>query len=443
MDIRTLYSIFRKAGRVTTDTRSLSGGELFFALRGERFDGNDYALQALEKGACGVVVSADSPVAQTADPRVIPVPDTLATLQDLARFHRGYTGPENGYRRLPVIGLTGTNGKTTTKELVTRVLSAKFAVCATQGNLNNDIGVPLTLLGIVHGKTQLAVVEMGASHPDDIGKLVRVCEPDFGLITNVGKAHLLGFGSFEGVKRAKGMLYDYLSAHGGTAFVNGDDPDLCGMAADRAGMAVVPYGLGRAFAQVIPSDAQHPYLRMRFPDGELQTHLSGAYNAANVMAALGVGAYFGVETADARAAVASYVPTNNRSQLQQTGRNTLIVDAYNANPSSMAAALENLRTAVHPRKAALLGEMRELGADALEEHRAVLRRVLLLSLERVCLVGEEFRRAALEENVSDRVECYETSEALAAALAVHPLEGCLVLVKGSRGTMMEKAVPAL
>ncbi len=444
MEIESLYDLYRReSGKVTTDSRAISGGEWFFALRGENFDGNEYAAAALEKGAVRAVVSADSPAAASGDPRMIPVPDTLAALQALARAHRRHVGEDNGFRKVPVIGLTGTNGKTTTKELITRVLASRFAVTATQGNLNNDIGVPLTVLGIEHGRTQLAVVEMGASHPDDIGKLVKVCEPDFGLITNVGKAHLLGFGSFDGVKKAKGMLYDYLNLNGGLAFLNADDPDLCAMAAERKGLKTQQYGLSLSGVRVLPSDAGHPFLRMAFPGGVLETHLSGAYNATNVMAAIGVGQYFGVTLEEALKAIAAYEPKNNRSQMEKTDRNILIVDAYNANPSSMAAALENLRLADHPHKAALLGEMRELGADSAAEHRAVLRHVLSLGLDRICLVGEEFGKAAFDEDVLDRVECFLTSVELADRLAEKPLEGCLVLVKGSRGTMMEKTIPAL
>ena len=230
MDIQGLYSLFKECSSVTTDSRNISGGELFVALKGENFNGNEFALKALEAGAKYAVVDAASTAAVSGDERVIPVPDTLQTLKDLARYHRENTFVAG--KRLTVIGLTGTNGKTTTKELITRVLSSKYNVTATRGNLHNDIGVPLSLLSI-NGDTELAVIEMGANHPDDISKLVNVCEPDYGLITNVGRAHLLGFGSFEGVKKAKGQLYDYLAAHGGQAFVNADDPDLMAMAAAR------------------------------------------------------------------------------------------------------------------------------------------------------------------------------------------------------------------
>ena len=264
MSIQDLYSIFRRCTRVTTDSRTIEGGELFFALKGENFDGNEYALKALELGAGYAVVAEDSPAASSGDPRVIAFPDTLAALQALARHHRENTFVDG--KRLTVIGLTGTNGKTTTKELITRVLSTKYNVTATKGNLNNDIGVPLSLLSI-DGDTQLAVIEMGANHPDDIFKLVNVCEPDYGLITNVGKAHLLGFGSFEGVKKAKGQLYDYLAAHGGRIFLNADDTDLSAMAAERwpSTDSVIPYGIGFWNAIVLPSNAGHPFLRLAIP----------------------------------------------------------------------------------------------------------------------------------------------------------------------------------
>ena len=391
MDIQGLYSLFKECSSVTTDSRNISGGELFVALKGENFNGNEFALKALEAGAKYAVVDAASTAAVSGDERVIPVPDTLQTLKDLARYHRENTFVAG--KRLTVIGLTGTNGKTTTKELITRVLSSKYNVTATRGNLNNDLGVPLSLLSI-NGDTELAVIEMGANHPDDISKLVNVCEPDYGLITNVGRAHLLGFGSFEGVKKAKGQLYDYLAAHGGQAFVNADDPDLMAMAADRWPQSggstpltnrVIHYGLTSLQAEVLPSSAEHPYLRMRLPDGLLvETHLAGAYNATNVAAALAVGQHFGVSLEEGIKAVSEYIPKNNRSQLEKTDRNILIQDAYNANPTSMAAALDNLGHVEAFRKAALLGDMRELGEESLAEHKKILSQVLSMGLDFVC-----------------------------------------------------------
>ncbi len=441
MEISELYQIYQACGgRVTTDSRTLQGGELFFALKGENFDGNQYALKALEAGAAWAVVNADAGVSGE---KVIPVPDTLEALRALARYHREHTLVDG--ERLTVIGLTGTNGKTTTKELIRSVLAKKYVVTATEGNLNNDIGVPLSLLKI-HDKTQLAIIEMGASHPDDIRHLVEVAEPDFGLITNVGKAHLLGFGSFEGVKKAKGQLYDYIAQHGKAIFLNADDPDLSAMAAGR-GLATVPYGLQTWGVMVLPSDASHPYLRMAIPSEEdpdtllgLETHLVGAYNAANVLAAIAVGRYFDVPLDDAMQAVSEYVPANSRSQMSRTGKNTLILDAYNANPTSMAAALDNFAAILEPAKVALLGDMRELGADSVAEHVAIVRK---LGSQPACLVGEEFKKALDITGMPDTVRWFATSDDLAAWLQEHPLTGHLILVKGSRGIRMEKVVPSL
>lgn len=451
MDLERLYSIFLSCNGVNTDSRTISQGQLFFALKGENFDGNEYAMRALELGACCAVVSEDSPVAKSGDSRIFPVPDTLAALQDLARHHRLSVRVDG--RPLTVLGLTGTNGKTTTKELVTRVLAAKYNVTATRGNLNNDIGVPLTLLGI-RPETQIAVVEMGANHPDDIAKLVSVCLPDCGLITNVGKAHLLGFGSIEGVKAAKGRLYDFLNGRGGTIFLNADDSVLEEMAALRTGLKIVRYGVNYWNAMVLPSDSSHPYLRMAIPETvgggkdpdcmlALETHLSGAYNAANACAAISVGLHFGVPFEEALASIGEYVPSNNRSQMEKTEHNILIKDAYNANPTSMAAALKNLDSVVAPFKAALLGDMRELGNESLREHIAVLDRLGSMNLGLVCLVGEEFGRAIKEAGGRDDVKWFPTSADLAIWLSDNPVSGATVLVKGSRGIMMEKVIPSL
>lgn len=463
MDVQKLYSAFLECGRVTTDSRAISGGEMFFGLKGDNFDGNEYALMALEAGAAYAVVDEGSAAAASEDPRVIVVPDTLEALQALARHHRENTFVDG--KRLTVIGLTGTNGKTTTKELITRVLSVKYKVTSTQGNLNNDIGVPLSVLNI-NSETQLAVIEMGANHPDDIEKLVKVCEPDYGLITNVGKAHLLGFGSFEGVKKAKGKLYDYISEHGGSIFLNADDENLVAMAAERKGLKVIEYGIGYWNALVLPSDAEHPFVRMAIPDSVaslvaepveatdrtenllgLETHLAGSYNANNIAAAIAVGLHFGVSLEDAIQAVSKYIPKNNRSQLEKTDRNILIEDAYNANPTSMAAALENLATVQAPLKAAMLGDMRELGEESVAEHIAILKKVLSMHLDLVCLVGEEFRKAL--EEVTEPVEetsntkWFPTSDDLVAWLKENPVSDHTILIKGSRGIRMEKILSEL
>ncbi|MGN1215306.1 MAG: UDP-N-acetylmuramoyl-tripeptide--D-alanyl-D-alanine ligase [Candidatus Cryptobacteroides sp.] len=451
MDLERLYSIFLSCSGVNTDSRTISQGQLFFALKGENFDGNEYAMRALELGACCAVVSEDSEAARSGDPRIFPVPDTLAALTGLARHHRQSVSVDG--RPLTVLGLTGTNGKTTTKELVSRVLATKYNVTATKGNLNNDIGVPLTLLGI-GPETQIAVVEMGANHPDDIAKLVNVCLPDCGLITNVGKAHLLGFGSIEGVKAAKGRLYDFLGGQSGTIFLNADDPVLEEMASSRTGLKIVRYGVNHWNAMVLPSDPVHPYLRMAIPETvgggkdpdcllALETHLSGVYNAANACAAISVGLHFGVPFEEALAAIGEYVPSNNRSQMEKTGRNILIKDAYNANPTSMAAALDNLDSIIAPFKVALLGDMRELGKESLKEHIAVLDRLGKMDLGLVCLVGEEFGKAISESGCREDVRWFPTSGDLVLWLLDNPVSGATVLVKGSRGTMMEKVIPSL
>ncbi len=449
MEIINIYNRYKKCGgRVTTDTRTLEGGEMFFALKGENFDGNEYALKALELGAACAVVNAASAVASVEDERLIKVEDTLKTLQELARWHRSMTIVDG--KPLTVIALTGTNGKTTTKELVREVLSVKYKVTATEGNLNNNIGVPLTLLKI-NSETRLAVVEMGASHPGDIKELVDIALPNFGLITNVGKAHLLGFGSFEGVMNTKGELYDYLRRTSDKVFVNVDNPYLCRMASERglhndperADSLVIPYGVGYSGAVVLPSDNDHPYLRIQMGSKVLNTNLVGSYNADNVMAALAVGLYFGVPIEDAHRAIESYIPSNNRSQLTRTGRNTLIVDAYNANPSSMAVALNNLDSVVSDRKVALLGNMLELGDDSAALHNEVIDKALSMNLSLLCLVGPEFAKCAQAYPAGDTLRYFDTSDDLSAWLSANPFSSATVLIKGSRGSRMEKTIEVL
>jgi len=417
MEIKDLYNIFLQSAGVCTDTRTLKKNQLFFALKGENFDGNRFALQALEQGASYAVAGEDL---QAEDTRLIKVPDTLETLKALASYHRRQL-------RIPVIGLTGTNGKTTTKELIKTALGAAYRVSATEGNLNNEIGVPLTVLKI-GPRAQIAIVEMGASHPEDLKPLLAVAQPNLGLITNVGKAHLEGFGSYEGVKHAKGLLYDYLKEHDGVVFANADDPVLQEMLAQR-GLEAIGYT-----KEGIKVTAD-PFLEMEWEDASLQTQLVGAYNAANVLAALKLAWYFDVPREDALQAIASYVPSNNRSQLVKTEKNTLIVDAYNANPSSMGVALDNLAQ-MKGRKVAMLGDMRELGADAAAEHDRIVAR--LEGME-AYLVGEEFTRAA----AGKPYKTFAKSEDLAKYLTEHPLEGCTILLKGSHSISMEKIIPSL
>lgn len=423
--------------RVNTDSRVIEGGEIFFALRGENFDGNAYAMKALQDGARWAVVNRDADL--PGDERLIKVDDPFTTLQQLAVYHRNHVLEG---RRLPVIGLTGTNGKTTTKELISAVLARKFKVTATQGNLNNDIGVPLSILKITP-ETQIAVIEMGASHPDDIAKLVQVSQPDYGLITNVGRAHLLGFGSFEGVKAAKGELYKYLSSRNGSVvFLNNDDSELRSMSVEWVKSHIWPYGVRYDGARVLETSPQKPFLRIRLKDGTtVCTNLVGSYNASNVMAALAVGRYFGVPDADAVAAVQEYVPKNNRSQLQRSACNTLIVDAYNANPTSMGAALDNFGAMNAASKLALLGDMRELGEESLNEHRKIVRRLHEENIPAI-VVGEEFGKALKAEGL-ELQGWFETSDALASFLEQHPVKDSAVLIKGSRGIRMEKVIEKL
>ena len=467
MEIISIYNKFKECGVVTTDTRTLKGGEMFFALKGENFDGNEYALKALELGARYAVVNRGSKVGTDcaaglldadAAGRLILVDDTLKTLQDLARWHRSMTFVDG--KPLTVIALTGTNGKTTTKELIREVLSVKYRVTATEGNLNNSIGVPLTLLKI-NSETQLAVVEMGASHPGDIKELVDIALPNYGLITNVGKAHLLGFGSFDGVKSTKGELYDYLRRTADKAFINVDNPHLCQMASERNMQheserpysLLLPYGLDYQGGVVLFSDAEHPFLRILCGGTIINTNLVGSYNADNVMAAIAVGVHFGVSFEDAVKAIEAYVPANKRSQMTKTERNTLIVDAYNANPTSMAAALENFSNVAAECKVALLGDMLELGDESVAEHVAVIKSACSRGLAHVYFVGKEFQSAsgalASELGVEAAGQMlsvahfFTTSDDLAAHLASAHLSGATILIKGSRGTRMENVIPVL
>ena len=421
-----LYEAFKSSSGVSTDSRRIEPGVMFFALRGANFDGNRFAASALEAGAAWAVVSKDCGIPDGG--RYIAVDDTLKALQALARKHR------SGFR-IPVLGLTGTNGKTTTKELVCAVLSAKYRVTATIGNLNNHIGVPLTLLRLTD-RTEMAVVEMGANHPGEIAELAAIALPDYGLITNVGKAHLEGFGSFDGVKRAKGELYDYLQRTGDTAFLNADDPELCAMAAQRPELKTVRYGVYASGAEILPVSAAEPYLRLRLPEGlTVSTHLIGSYNASNVMAAVCIGRYFGVPLEDAAGAVESYVPSNLRSQLERTGNNLLVLDTYNANPSSMKASLSNFAASQFDHKVMILGQMLELGKDSVPEHCRVMETAAGIGdCERVLFVGEEFLKAAdaRPELAADGrfTFCRDVEEAR-GILERKPLRGCSILLKGS------------
>ncbi|MGN0058600.1 MAG: UDP-N-acetylmuramoyl-tripeptide--D-alanyl-D-alanine ligase [Phocaeicola plebeius] len=382
--IEEIYRLFQECGEVTTDSRHCPKGSMFIALKGATFNGNAFAAQAVQAG-CRYALVDEAAYADPACPAIVQVDDCLQTLQQLARFHRRKLGTR-------IVGVTGTNGKTTTKELLSAVLKQTYRVLATQGNLNNAIGVPLTLLRLTEAD-EVAVVEMGASHPGDIRELVEIVEPDYGLITNVGLAHLQGFGSLEGVIRTKGELYDYLRTRpeGATVFLQNENPYLNEIA---HGLRCLRYGQSEGLYVSGRVTGCSPFLKFRWTaDGtshDVQTRLIGAYNLDNALAAVAVGRFFAVGDEQICQALATYEPQNNRSQLKQTARNRLVVDAYNANPTSMRAALLNFRQMEAPRKMVILGDMKELGASSGEEHRQIVELLKTCSFDRVVLVGPEF-----------------------------------------------------
>ncbi len=488
--IQKLYDTYLRTRTVTTDSRQLTPGCLFFALKGEHFDGNAFVPQALEQGAA-VCVTSDG--RYRGDERCVVVDDVLAALQQLAAEHRRHLD-------IPVIGITGTNGKTTTKELVTAVLARRYRVSATKGNFNNHLGVPLTLLAIPQ-EAEIAVVEMGANHPGEIEQLCRIADPDCGLITNVGRAHLEGFGSFEGVVQTKTELYRYLGAKGSEMGVNGsertkpvlfvnadserlmheaerlatipglrsvipayqpDNPAFVPSAIERTPLSLLTYGTGSdadvrgtlvrlevggrrsevasAFQpptsdfQLPPSDLQpppSPYLHFYFEVGDnvynVRTHLLGAYNLDNCLAATAVGLHFGVEPFDIKEAIEAYMPSNNRSQYKRTERNELYLDCYNANPSSMAAAIASFGQLEAARKVAIIGGMHELGRDEHKEHQRLVEQLAECGLDQCLLVGPKFDGLTLPHPMRH----FADTDTLRAHLQQHPLAGATVLVKGS------------
>lgn len=483
MEIESLYSLFRAHPNVSTDSRAVAPGSLYFALRGEQFDGNAFAGDALARGAAFAII--DNPAVQKdgfrEDGRFIVVDDVLSTLQGLARHHRQHLD-------IPVFGLTGSNGKTTTKELLRSVLSTGFEVLATKGNLNNHIGVPLTLLQI-HSEVEVAIVEMGANHPGEIAFLCGLAAPTHGLITNVGKAHLEGFGDFEGVKKSKGELYDFLAAHRGQLFIQGDNPVLVEMAARRFGHLVkgqeqgqgqeqgavqgaVTYGPGASNQYRGEVVSANPFLEITWQHGSafhtLQTQLAGAYNLENVLAAVAVGKYFGLSDQQINQGIRDYAPSNNRSQIVDTAKgNRIIGDYYNANASSMAAAIESFRQLTDPRpKILILGDMFELGDSTLEEHRQVIHLALEAGAASVLFIGKHFFRGSglqtdeagmwadgvvgsgLQAGDASRhpannyssATFFPTAAEARATLLENPITDSLILVKGSRGIALEKLI---
>lgn len=431
MKISALYSIFKQYPQISTDTRNLYKDSIFFALKGANFNGNEYAEKALASG-CSYAIVDEAKYATK--PNIILVKDSLRTLQDLAKHHR------KQFKKLPVIGITGTNGKTTTKELVAAVLSQDHNILFTQGNLNNHIGVPLTLLQIKK-EHEIAIIEMGASHVGEIGFLCDIADPNYGLITNIGYAHLEGFGSYKNIIKTKGELYDHIRIrNNGRLFVDYDNELLRKMSED---ITSIYYGLEEDLfisGKVLSSD---PYLEVEWRLGDncikkTTTKLIGSYNLPNILAAIAIGKYFGIKSDSICKALEEYEPTNNRSQLKKTAHNMLIIDAYNANPTSMQAALENFEQMKDiSKKVLILGDMKELGNNSEDEHQKIANYISRHSFEKVVFVGSNFGKVKTEYP-----RC-ETLEDLEKYLADNPIKDSYILLKGSRGVQLEKVIPLL
>ena len=418
MDLERLYTVFTNSTGVTTDSRKIEEGLLFFALHGASFDGNNFAIAALEQGASTAVIDREDILQANPDyaDRLILVEDTLQALQALAREHRRELA-------IPIIAIAGSNGKTTTKELVSRVLAERFEVTTTKGNLNNHIGVPLTLLSMTND-TEFGVVEMGASAQHEIELLCSIAEPNYGILTNIGLSHLEGFGGVEGIRKGKGELFDHLNENGGRAFVPQEDEVLCEIAQSREDLAVEYYSrsIGEGF----------------------RSNLTGDYNRYNIAAAVEIGRYFGIDDERITTAILSFTPDNNRSQAIKTERNQLVVDCYNANPSSMEAALDNIATMEAEHKVLILGDMLELGEWSAEAHQTILRKADSVA-ERIVLVGSEFAAAfvAIGEELQSNYALYPTTAEAVADLNNKPINGALVLLKGSRGIRLEQLIEKL
>jgi UDP-N-acetylmuramoyl-tripeptide--D-alanyl-D-alanine ligase len=430
-----LYEIYLQHPVICTDTRKITPGCLFFALKGDSFDGNLFAKQALDAGAAYAVVDQKN----LDDERLLLVADGLIALQDLARHHRQNL-------TIPVIGITGSNGKTTTKELLYAVLNERYCTFATHGNLNNHIGVPISLLSVC-ADVEIAIIEMGANHQKEIEFLCGIAQPTHGLITNVGKAHLEGFGGIEGVKKGKGELFAYLAKTAGITFVNRDSRDLVSMSRAHELENVVFYGKGidNFVSGEILADA--PFLsvawqrhRMEFGEQqfEVNTHLTGTYNLENILAAIAVGCLFELQPEEINKGISNYIPSNNRSQISKTENNTLICDYYNANPSSMNAALDNLQKLPAQNKVLILADMFELGQESPQEHAAIIKKALSVNANRSIFIGDDFyeQKQAEGEYYASTTEAFE-------ALKADPVKNATVLVKGSRGMKLENLIELL
>lgn len=430
--IEELYSRYQQHPLVCTDSRAILPGSIFFALKGPSFNGNAFAAKALEEGAAFAVV--DEP-AYVTDKRCLLVQDGLTALQQLANYHRRQL-------TIPVLAITGSNGKTTSKELVRAVLSKKYKTLATRGNLNNHIGVPLTLLSITP-EVEFAVIEMGANHQKEIESYCLIAEPHFGLITNVGKAHLEGFGGFEGVKKGKGELYAWVGRHGRAVFINADNQHLCEMAQEHKLQFLIRYGTDPRYdcCGELVSDSPALHLKWKQGDqhGEVQTQMIGRYNFENILSAICVGNYFGVDAGAINEAIESYVPDNSRSQVVRKGSNIVVLDAYNANPTSMEAALRNFASMAAKQKLICIGDMAELGEESPKEHQRIIDLLKDIQSEQIILVGKNFGQFAAQ------LKCmhFETSDLAAGWLKKHPLSNTQILIKGSRSTKMEKILESI
>ena len=419
MKIEQLHSLFLECGSVSTDTRKIKNNDMFFALKGENFNGNTYAKKALEAGARYSII--DEVEYKTSDKTIL-VDNVLETLQALATFHRFSL-------KIPILALTGSNGKTTTKELINSVLSKNFKTTATVGNLNNHIGVPLTLLSM-NQNTEIGIVEMGANHQKEIEFLCNIAKPDFGYITNFGKAHLEGFGSVEGVIKGKSEMYDFLIANNKTIFVNSNDS----IQVDKTESATrFTFGNNNSDANIRFKDAQ-PFVISLFKAEEIKSQLIGDYNFNNIAAAIAIGQYFKVAITDIKKAIEGYTPTNNRSQIIEKDSNKIILDAYNANPTSMHAALLNFEKQ-KGNKIAVLGDMFELGTEAVIEHKNIADLAVSLNIEHIILVGENFYSTDIK---SDRLKKYRSFADLEAAFHISKVEDSIILIKGSRGMALER-----
>lgn len=425
MTIPELHALFLQHPKISTDTRKITKDSIFFSLKGDNFDGNRYAADAIEKGAVSAII--DDADCKSSEDHIL-VKDTLETLQELATYHRHFC-------KARVIALTGSNGKTTTKELITAVLSKKYKTVSTQGNFNNHIGVPLTLLRIQQD-TEIAIVEMGANHQKEIALLSSIAAPDFGYITNFGKAHLEGFGGVEGVIKGKSELYDYLISHDKSAFLNADDP----IQLEKLGGHIKKFGFSTNNPQYyqIQFLGADPFVQFKVEDLVFNSRLIGSYNFTNCAAAVVMGKYFNVPLKAIKEAIEGYIPDNNRSQVIQKNGHQIVLDAYNANPTSMKAALENFNGMRGENKVLFLGDMFELGESASQEHQEIADFAQAFSFAKVYLIGAHF------DAVNSAFATFKSFDALSTELQEHPLQGsCQILIKGSRGMALERLLELL